>query len=157
MLGFLKNPRRTARTVDHVHAPRFVPITSATPVPKPAFDFSVWRALSCYHGRIVVDEGYIGVELAVWEPVTGHRRKLPRPRIPIGFNTAAAFLCVVGSCNHLDCHGGPFLVVSVASGKLSVHAADRDRLAWACVYSSETDAWGTPTSADLGGNANVDH
>ncbi|PUZ44646.1 hypothetical protein GQ55_8G123100 [Panicum hallii var. hallii] len=107
MLGFLKNPRRTARTVDHVHAPRFVPTTSATPVPKPAFDFSVWRALSCYHGRVVVDEGYIGVELAVWDPVTGHRQKLPRPRIPIGFNNAAAVLCAVGSCNHLDCHGGP--------------------------------------------------
>ncbi|TVU41300.1 hypothetical protein EJB05_14805, partial [Eragrostis curvula] len=51
----------------------------------------------------------------------------------------AAVLCAAaaGDCDHLDCHRGAFLVCFVASYRKGTVA---------CVYSSESDAWGEPTS-----------
>nr|XP_034579309.1 uncharacterized protein LOC117842897 [Setaria viridis] len=130
MLGFFQNQLAAA---DRVHAPWFVPTTSAPPLPQLAFEYSTgWEVLSSCHGRVLVGHGSIGMNLSY------------------------AVLCAVGSCNHLDCHGGPFLVVSVGSCPV-VSAPATDRLARACVYSSETRAWGTPTSVDLGVSGNVNN
>nr|TKW30264.1 hypothetical protein SEVIR_2G024100v2 [Setaria viridis] len=131
MLGFFQNQLAAA---DRVHAPWFVPTTSAPPLPQLAFEYSTgWEVLSSCHGRVLVGHGSIGMNLVSY-----------------------AVLCAVGSCNHLDCHGGPFLVVSVGSCPV-VSAPATDRLARACVYSSETRAWGTPTSVDLGVSGNVNN
>ncbi|KAL6864744.1 hypothetical protein ACP4OV_015895 [Aristida adscensionis] len=43
-----------------------------------------------------------------------------------------AVLCAAADCDHLDCHGGPFLVVAVGSFNAMTEA---------CVYSSEAGAW----------------
>ncbi|XP_072147832.1 uncharacterized protein [Setaria viridis] len=106
MLGFFQNQLAAA---DRVHAPWFVPTTSAPPLPQLAFEYSTgWEVLSSCHGRVLVGHGSIGMNLSY------------------------AVLCAVGSCNHLDCHGGPFLVVSVGSCPV-VSAPATDRLARACV------------------------
>ncbi|RCV09339.1 hypothetical protein SETIT_2G019600v2 [Setaria italica] len=154
MLGFFQNQLAAA---DRVHAPWFVPTTSAPPLPQLAFEYSTgWEVLSSCHGRVLVGHGSIGMNLVVWDPVTRLRQRLPMPRMRLCFNYSYAVLCAVGSCNHLDCHGGPFLVVSVGSCPV-VSAPATDRLARACVYSSETRAWGTPTSVDLGVSGNVNN
>uniref|UniRef100_K4A005 F-box domain-containing protein n=1 Tax=Setaria italica TaxID=4555 RepID=K4A005_SETIT len=113
MLGFFQNQLAAA---DRVHAPWFVPTTSAPPLPQLAFEYSTgWEVLSSCHGRVLVGHGSIGMNLVVWDPVTRLRQRLPMPRMRLCFNYSYAVLCAVGSCNHLDCHGGPFLVVSVGS------------------------------------------
>ncbi|KAJ1273972.1 hypothetical protein BS78_05G027300 [Paspalum vaginatum] len=70
----------------------------------------------------------------VWDPITGEQRKLPLlpSRYPRSWNAAVLCASPAGTCDHLDCHRGPFLVVLVGmdqSGTLSY------------VYSSETAAW----------------
>ncbi|XP_021317605.1 uncharacterized protein LOC8072785 [Sorghum bicolor] len=114
LLGFLRN----SITAGLFQSFRFVPTTSASPMSQPPpFDGARWRALSCRHGRVLLDTGLYGVDLVVWDPITGDLQRLPKSSIPISFFISAAVLCPAGSCscNHLDCHGGPFLVVSVSS------------------------------------------
>ena len=128
LLGFLRN----SITAGLFQSFRFVPTTSASPMSQPPpFDGARWRALSCRHGRVLLDTGLYGVDLVVWDPITGDLQRLPKSSIPISFFISAAVLCPAGSCscNHLDCHGGPFLVVSVSS---------LDGCAKVGVYSSET-------------------
>ncbi|EEE68439.1 hypothetical protein OsJ_26816 [Oryza sativa Japonica Group] len=48
--------------------------------------------------------------------------------------TMIAVFCAASGCDHLDCHGGPFRVVFIATD-------DDDELVKASVYSSETCAW----------------
>jgi len=50
-------------------------------------------------------------------------------------------LCAAASCDHRNCHGGPFLLVFVCNQGNSVHG---------CVYSSKAGAWGTPVSVNIG-------
>ncbi|KAF8783618.1 hypothetical protein HU200_000471 [Digitaria exilis] len=72
-------------------------------------------------------------------PITDDRHQVSYPPSHYGqdFNSfAGAVLCArhgCGGCDHLDCHGGPFLVVYVG---IMVHVAHT----WATVYLSETDA-----------------
>uniref|UniRef100_A0A0E0QH32 F-box domain-containing protein n=1 Tax=Oryza rufipogon TaxID=4529 RepID=A0A0E0QH32_ORYRU len=47
---------------------------------------------------------------------------------------ASPVFCAASGCDHLDCHGGPFRVVFIATD-------DDDELVKASVYSSETCAW----------------
>lgn len=53
----------------------------------------------------------------------------------------SAVVCAADGCDHRDCHGGPFRVVVLFPER------DGDEpITWACVYSSETGAWGELTS-----------
>ncbi|CAM0947746.1 unnamed protein product [Alopecurus aequalis] len=54
---------------------------------------------------------------------------------------SAAVLCATDGCDHLDCHGGPFCVVFVATH-------DYKEIILASVYSSETGAWSVPVCLD---------
>ncbi|XBI44111.1 hypothetical protein VPH35_108801 [Triticum aestivum] len=69
------------------------------------------------HGRVLLHMFHKwAVELLVWDPVTGDRHVVPEPDIDWMVYTAAV-LYVAASCNHLDCHGGPFRVVFMATEK----------------------------------------
>uniref|UniRef100_A0A0E0ATM7 F-box domain-containing protein n=1 Tax=Oryza glumipatula TaxID=40148 RepID=A0A0E0ATM7_9ORYZ len=106
--------------------------TTAVPLfPDPTFR----RALDCHHGRALL-------HASDDDPVTGEQHRVPEPGIPWLIYTAAVF-CAVSGCAHLDCHGGPFRVVFVATD-------DEDELVKASVYSSETGAWSKPAILDYG-------
>ncbi|KAF8731317.1 hypothetical protein HU200_016371 [Digitaria exilis] len=108
----------------------FVPTTAASPLPLPAYDDDHdWWVLDCRHGRVLLEEFQ---ELRCELPALGFRYS----------SYSALVLCPVAGCQHHDCHGGPFSVVFL--GNDNKYAAIR-----ACVYSSETRAWGTPDSAHL--------
>ncbi|KAL6593867.1 hypothetical protein ACP70R_048768 [Stipagrostis hirtigluma subsp. patula] len=86
-------------------------------------------------------------DLVVWDPITDAHRELPKlpghlfARLPCSW--AAAVLCAAAgssSCNHVDCQGGPFLVVLVCTAP---------RETFTCVYCSEAGAWSEPASAQL--------
>jgi hypothetical protein len=47
--------------------------------------------------------------------------------------------CAVAGCDYLDCHGGPFRLVFIATD-------EDDGLVKASVYSSETGAWSMKAS-----------
>ncbi|CAD6257859.1 unnamed protein product [Miscanthus lutarioriparius] len=143
LLGVLRN----SITASLFQSFRYVPTTSASTIPQPAFDCVRWRALSCRHGRVLHDMGFYGVDLVVWDPITGDLQKLPKSSITISFYSSAAVLCAAGSCNHLGCHGGPFLVVFVSSHD----GRPGELFARVGVYSSETGAWDTPAPLYLAG------
>nr|BAI39682.1 hypothetical protein [Oryza sativa Indica Group] len=104
--------------------------TTAVPLsPDPTFR----RALDCRHGRALLHASDDDWYLIVWDPVTGERHRVPEPGIPWLIYSAAVF-CAASGCDHLDCHGGPFRVVFIATD-------DDDELVKASVYSSETCAW----------------
>uniref|UniRef100_A0A0D9VH01 F-box domain-containing protein n=1 Tax=Leersia perrieri TaxID=77586 RepID=A0A0D9VH01_9ORYZ len=113
--------------------PRLVRTTAAPLSPEPPFR----RALDCRHGRVLLHCPFV-----VWDPVTGDQNRLLEAGIPWLIYSAAVF-CAVTCCDHLDCHGGPFRVVFIATD-------DDDELVKASVYSSETGAWTTPAILDDG-------
>uniref|UniRef100_A0A0E0LTH6 Uncharacterized protein n=1 Tax=Oryza punctata TaxID=4537 RepID=A0A0E0LTH6_ORYPU len=113
--------------------------TTAAPLfPDPTFR----RALDCHHGRTLLHASDDGWYLIVWDPVTGERHHMPEPDIPWLIYSAAVF-CAVSGCDHLDCHGGPFGVVFMATD-------DDDELVKASVYLSETGAWSKSVILDYG-------
>uniref|UniRef100_A0A0A9D5Z8 Uncharacterized protein n=1 Tax=Arundo donax TaxID=35708 RepID=A0A0A9D5Z8_ARUDO len=128
--------------------PRLVPTTAVPLLPYP--DLRRSRALDCRHGRVLLHVLDRGGSFLVWDPVTGDKHRVPDVGIPWLIYTAAV-LCAVSGCDHLDCHGGPFLVVFVATDD------DDDELVKACVYSSETGAWSTPVCLDNGYESYAQH
>ncbi|XP_037435677.1 uncharacterized protein LOC119302732 [Triticum dicoccoides] len=56
----------------------------------------------------------------------------------------ATVFCAIDRCDHLDCHGGPFLVALVGS-------ADEGSITLATVYSSETRQWSDMISVQTPG------
>nr|XP_034579335.1 uncharacterized protein LOC117842920 [Setaria viridis] len=93
--------------------PRFVSTLTPSPFPHRALvDYDGCRILDCRHGRILFNTSGESVNLVVWDPATGRRQRLPEPRVPCWHYTAAV-LCAatVHGCDHVCCHGGPFLVV----------------------------------------------
>ncbi|RCV18687.1 hypothetical protein SETIT_3G322100v2 [Setaria italica] len=140
LLAFLSNTRGK-------NEPRLVPFTEPTPFKPPAFDCSrrPW-VMDCRHGRALLFDMWADSEgaLAVWDPITGDRQILPKPGCGRHVS-AAAVLCAAGAgCDHLDCHGGPFLVVCL--GISATHGGVVD----AHVYSSEAGSWGALASVQLG-------
>jgi hypothetical protein len=89
------------------------------------------------------------VDFLVWDPVTGDKHGLLDPDINWLVYSAAVF-CAADGCDHLDCHGGPFRVVFVAT-------QDYKHNIFASVYSSETGAWSEPVSLDTRSEAYVQH
>ncbi|KAF8713967.1 hypothetical protein HU200_027954 [Digitaria exilis] len=122
----------------------FVPTREASPFPRPACgddDYHHWRVLDCRHGRVLLVKS--SGNFVVWDPITGHREEVPA----LGFrysSYSALVLCPVAGCHHRDCHGGSFSVVFVGND-------NKYETIRACVYSSETRAWGTPDSTHLDG------
>ncbi|KAL6647752.1 hypothetical protein ACP70R_015189 [Stipagrostis hirtigluma subsp. patula] len=104
---------------------RFVPTTAASPCSPLALDRGSCWALDCRHGRVLI-HSYSPSGLVVWDPITG------------------AVLCATDGCDHLDCRGGPFLVVFMGTDlELEEDAT------WASVYSSETGDWSASTTIHL--------
>ncbi|CAN6213005.1 unnamed protein product [Urochloa humidicola] len=78
------------------------------------------------------------------------QHRVPEPKgIPWLIYTGAV-LCAIAGCNHLNCHGGPFRVVFVATH-------DYKSTVMASVYSSETGEWSEPASLDDGCEVYAQH
>ncbi|KAF8702043.1 hypothetical protein HU200_033387 [Digitaria exilis] len=120
---------------------RFPSTTSMPDFPHPGSDGRRTRPLDCRHGRALIHmfQNH-GMDLLVWDPVTGDRHTVPEPDIDWLIYSAAVF-CATDGCDHLDCHGGPFGIVFMATD-------DRDELVKATAYSSETGVWTTPVRLD---------
>ncbi|WVZ62327.1 hypothetical protein U9M48_012088 [Paspalum notatum var. saurae] len=145
MLGYLRNTR---------YHPEFVATTSAasppslsSAMPMPVDDCNVfWEVLDCRHGRVLMHHAYgtsSSFAFIIWDPITRARNHV----VVHGHNQnllAAAVICDIDGCDHLDCHGGPFRLVLVEKR----HNVNGEDIARASVYSSETDAW-TVTSASI--------
>ncbi|CAL5048040.1 unnamed protein product [Urochloa decumbens] len=144
-LGFFYNFKDDQTGADIV---RFVP-TSTCPA---LADRRNSRALDARHGRVLLHDttqaappppGPPG-RLVVWDPVTDEQRDLPLPPGHLYRNCTAwnaAVLCAAvadggGACDHLGCHGGPFLIV------LSCIVGDA---AYFFLYSSITGSWSKPS------------
>ncbi|TVU40905.1 hypothetical protein EJB05_14389, partial [Eragrostis curvula] len=130
--------------------PRLIPTTAVPLTPNPNFR----RAIDCNHGRVLLhayDEDYY-YYLIVWDPVTGDRQSVPEPEIDWLIYSAAVF-CAVSGCDHLNCHGGPFRVVFIATDERD----SKCRGVKACVYSSETGAWSRPVTLGDGCQTYVHH
>ncbi|CAM0145146.1 unnamed protein product [Urochloa decumbens] len=150
LLGFLHD--HYARGA--VASPRFVPSVSPSPIPQPVAALGLgcgyrdWSVLDCRHGHVLFDifggttSASPYASLVVWDPVVGRRHSLPLPPI-VCWLYGAAVLCAVRGCDHLDCHGGPFLVVLPALnfGTATVMQVQ--------TYSSETGAWKFSARRDL--------
>ncbi|KAG2639738.1 hypothetical protein PVAP13_2KG041048 [Panicum virgatum] len=117
---------------------RLAPTTAAPLSPYP--DRSRTRPLDCRHGRVLLHVADGGWHFVVWDPVTGGQHRLQEPGVPWLIYSGAVFCAVIG-CNHLDCHGGPFRVVFIATD-------DDDDIVKASVYSSETGEWSMKASLD---------
>ncbi|KAF8669162.1 hypothetical protein HU200_051489 [Digitaria exilis] len=133
LLGYIHN-------VQFYGVPEFVPTTAfSPPLPPPAASNSC-RALDCRHGRVLIHETAPSEGFIIWDPITGDRQHLsfPADHDQNLCSFAGAVLCARHGCDHLDCHGGPFLVVYVGMGHI--------RCTWATVYSSETGAWSAQAS-----------
>lgn len=125
MLGFVVG--FWTRNTDGVS--RFITATSFRPSSGTDAYHSNWKAVDSRHGRILVrpiSGGYI-----VWDPITNGRWGVPFPSMDRQSSTAAV-LCAKEHCDHLGCHGHPFLVAMVASYQGTTSA---------CVYSSESGLW----------------
>ncbi|KAI4986307.1 hypothetical protein ZWY2020_018937 [Hordeum vulgare] len=142
VLGFIHNWN------DEV-IPLFIPtIASSFSLAAPHRQF--WRAIDCRHGRalfISKPEGDGMQELLLWEPITGVRQHVPVPTAyeRTIFQPSAAVLCAADGCDHRDCLGGPFCLVFVFSVE-DLDTEEEEYVTSACVYSSETGAWGELTS-----------
>ncbi|XP_044394229.1 uncharacterized protein [Triticum aestivum] len=151
VLGFLHD-------WDDDRIPHFVS-TTASSFSLAAPDRRFWRALDCRHGRAVFLSGREDTnELLVWEPITGTQQRIPVPAaFEMTASTAssttglmyrtAAVVCAADGCDHQGCHGGPFCVLLVSTASiLSEYGPFDDFVTSACLYSSETGAWGELTS-----------
>ncbi|CAN6299851.1 unnamed protein product [Urochloa humidicola] len=94
------------------------------------------RVLRCHHGRVLISDR-CDRSLLVWDPITGDLRRLP---YPLASNSHMVFVdggiaCASTEQGHVHgaCHSDPFKVTAIGE--------DGDRY-FACVYSSETGAWG---------------
>ncbi|CAL5067235.1 unnamed protein product [Urochloa decumbens] len=135
LLGLLH--RLTALQGDPV--PRFASTTSMPDFPHPSSGGRRTRPLDCRHGRVLVHMLREKImSYLVWDPVTGDRHAVPKPTIHWLIHNAGVF-CAADGCDHLDCHGGPFRVVFMATD-------DHDLLVKVSVFSSETGVWSTPVS-----------
>ncbi|CAM0877666.1 unnamed protein product [Alopecurus aequalis] len=135
VLGFLHNWRNE-------HIPLFFPTTISS-FSLAAPDRRRWRVVDCRHGRaLFLSKDQRPKEILVWEPISGAQRRVPLPAaFGHGYPNAAVF-CAADGCGHHDCHGGPFHLVFVFS--VDADTGTHDYVTSACLYSSETGAWGEP-------------
>ncbi|CAN6170759.1 unnamed protein product [Urochloa humidicola] len=150
--GFLRDYRRFHRTppllgfFDSVipEVPgRFVPTTAASPFSKSK---AATASVDCRHGRLLFHKEDTR-KLLVWDPITGHREELHDRTVLIKCFSAVV-LCAIAGCDHCDCNGGPFLVVSMGM-------PHEFGTAVVCVYSSRVGKW--VASADIVNKETVMH
>ncbi|OEL22983.1 hypothetical protein BAE44_0015998 [Dichanthelium oligosanthes] len=101
-----------ARLPPHIHGEyRLVPTTYAAAVAFSPPPFACERSLvlDCRHGRVLI-HSIEPMGIFVWDPVSGQQKHLPLPPFRYAHHMAAV-LCASDGCDHLGCHGGPFLVV----------------------------------------------
>ncbi|KAL6841051.1 hypothetical protein ACP4OV_029020 [Aristida adscensionis] len=94
--------------------------------------------IGCRHGRALFLHG--DGDFVAWEPFTGDQRVVAvPPELRGGDRCGGAIICAAGDQDHIHgaCQRSPFQVVVVGRVK--------ERML-ACVYSSETNAWGNPVS-----------
>ncbi|KAL6629600.1 hypothetical protein ACP70R_029365 [Stipagrostis hirtigluma subsp. patula] len=102
-----------------------------------------WRILCCRHGLVLLLHLTPPLHLLVWDPLTGEQRRVS---IPPGFYSKYIKLvfngAVLRGAGDINCggHPSPFQVVLIGSN-------DELTPVFACVYSSETGAWGKIVSA----------
>ncbi|OEL21780.1 hypothetical protein BAE44_0017201 [Dichanthelium oligosanthes] len=137
LLGFLYDHY----TWGVLNVPRFVSIAAHSPIPQPALGYDDWSVIDSRHGRVLFDIFGYSISLVVWDPLTGDHHVVPEPPIQRELY-GAAVLCAVSGCNHLDCHGGPFLVVLMAFFVTGM-------VMEALTYSSEDGAWNFSAHRDL--------
>ncbi|CAL5091707.1 unnamed protein product [Urochloa decumbens] len=137
LLGYIHNlyyPLRKGQ-----QSSRFVPTTIPSPVSTPAIGCR-WWAFDCRHGRVLVKVfGDDPCRLVVWNPITGEQHDVSEPPCSRSTTTTHAVLCAMEGCDHLDCHGGPFLVVLVETSN-----GGEDPL-MVSVYLSDTGVWSART------------
>ncbi|CAN6218976.1 unnamed protein product [Urochloa humidicola] len=104
-------------------------------------DHHKWKFLDCRHGRALL-LGPVGprLEVLVWDPLTGARRRTPLPS-DARYVCHGAVLCSCGPT--LDCRSSPFQVVVVWWMGTTQHWR-----AAAAIYSSESDSWSRVISVD---------
>ncbi|XP_044336401.1 uncharacterized protein [Triticum aestivum] len=95
------------------------------------------RVLGCRHGRVLVGD-YVRKQVIVCDPITGEQCRVA---VPLEFRRVrfcGAVLCTAGDQGHVHgaCHSSPFKVILVSM------CCFHDERTLACVYSSETGAWG---------------
>ncbi|CAL5077918.1 unnamed protein product [Urochloa decumbens] len=128
----------------------FVPTSSFRP--RNNSDHSALRAIHSGHGRVLLrhwqGEHRRREPFVVWDPLTDEHQELPMgpvcPELDM-LSWSAAVLCTVSDrCDHLDCHRGPFLVVSMGQTYKNTLTS--------CVYSSEAGSWSEPVSVHAQGH-----
>ncbi|KAL6885442.1 hypothetical protein ACP4OV_010221 [Aristida adscensionis] len=111
-----------------------------------------WAFLGCRHGlALILDLGRM--ELTVWDPVTGDRRRVAAP---LGFDNGDSVLAVRNAALLCDGgHGGgsPIQSFKVVLLRTDDVLTDADPQAFASLYESKTGVWGdlisTPITAPL--------
>ncbi|XP_037432322.1 uncharacterized protein LOC119299170 [Triticum dicoccoides] len=135
---------------DYKDMPDFIPST-ASPFSLAVPHRRLWQAVDCRHGRALFlsnPKCPYTKELLMWEPITGAQQRIPVPAAFQSGRTTAAVFCTADGCDHCHCHGGPFCVVfvfSVDDEEIREGAVEQEYVTSACVYSSDTGAWGEPT------------
>ncbi|CAM0883744.1 unnamed protein product [Alopecurus aequalis] len=104
-----------------------------------------WTCLDCRHGRVLFD--YRGLhQVVIWDPITDDYRLMsntPRFQGPGKVvQRRGAVLCADGDQGHAHgaCHSSPFNVAVLGIYE-DDYFGDDDAIAYASVYSSETDTW----------------
>ncbi|CAL5077904.1 unnamed protein product [Urochloa decumbens] len=106
--------------------------------------------LDCRHGRVLLRGmpaagenlklGYVSA-IDVWDPITDKQWEVPLPFLyPYKFDPVVLCGAAAGTCDHLDCHGEPFLVSIVGTDLKDI---------FIYTYSSEDAAWSEPSSIHL--------
>ncbi|KAL6594621.1 hypothetical protein ACP70R_048359 [Stipagrostis hirtigluma subsp. patula] len=103
MLGLFRNTKGCVA--------RFVPTGSFRPRDLERRNCCV---VDCRHGRVLL-ENRITLDYLVWDPTTGEEWVIPDDADFSYSNYSATVVCAAAGCDHLDCHGGPFLVVLVGT------------------------------------------
>ncbi|KAL6642495.1 hypothetical protein ACP70R_020676 [Stipagrostis hirtigluma subsp. patula] len=145
--GFLRRSRAFHRTPPLLglyrvtpRAGAFVPVGEAPDlVPAERFEpgDADWAVLCCRHGRVLLRSRPGWLHLLVWDPITGHRRCVRLGRL--GSHVDSCNATVLGDPDGLARREGSFRVAFVFTG---------NGRASACLYSSETGAWGRLITAD---------
>ncbi|TVU40716.1 hypothetical protein EJB05_14217, partial [Eragrostis curvula] len=125
-------------SVEDYHT-KFVPTNTASPFSTLVLPCGRWRTLDCRHVLYSIHDWGLRLGLLLWDPITGEQQSFRAPMSPDVFFSAAV-LCIADNCNHLDCRGGPFLVVFVGTDNYGV--------SWVTEYSSVTGAWSALTNVD---------
>ncbi|CAL5077727.1 unnamed protein product [Urochloa decumbens] len=142
MLGFICDGGVAHEDIEHRGEGVFIPTTSFFRSPPLRLPSPGWRWWDSRHGRVLLHDFSRFDSPCVWKPITGSL-EAPLPKIPLHDpdSWTAAVLCAAttsGTCDHLDCHDDPFVVVLVGTDELHM---------FSYVYSSEYHKWSESTTA----------